>query len=98
MKYNPSRGGHAPGHLRNQLIDYLEGDQLLSGTWSASCGTAMTSCRAATAWSWTCRSEVPMRWRCITWLRWNSGWTTRDCQDCHDCHDCHVWWCVRFFP
>ena len=26
MKYKPSRGGHAPGHLRDALLEYLDGD------------------------------------------------------------------------
>ena len=26
MKYKPNRGGHAPGHLRDQLIELIEED------------------------------------------------------------------------
>ena len=34
MKFNPNRGGHAPGHLREALEDYLESDDPLSRPWN----------------------------------------------------------------
>lgn len=31
MTYNPSRGGHAPGHLRDAFVEYLDSEQYQDG-------------------------------------------------------------------
>jgi hypothetical protein len=58
-----TRGGHAPGHLREAFEEWVE-DGATAET--VTCGTAVTPCRAVCASSSTCSVARPTRRRCGT--------------------------------
>jgi hypothetical protein len=69
MKYTPSRGGHAPGHLRRSFLDCLESNQ---EPWYALLGDSDTlffyNAQQQARWH---RMTLPERARWLTGQLWN---------------------------
>jgi hypothetical protein len=73
IKYNPSRGGHAPGHLRDALLAALSRhwDDLEEGTWWRHLDIKFFSLGQQTRWdSWTATERAI--------------WLTGQLWNCHD--------------
>jgi hypothetical protein len=60
-RYNPSRSGHAPGHIRNALIDALDASLVswTSSPWWKFLRGGKVEARRLIGILWNCRDIVP---------------------------------------
>jgi len=58
-KYNPSRGGHAPGHLRDALINALDQSFATESAWWEGLPGGNTEAQRLLGRLWNCTDIVP---------------------------------------